>query len=54
MLGGSNNRNVAGRQEQIKAVACPRNQQYRTRRLTDRGGVFKYAVRLPAKGSYFA
>src|SRR5260221_7028772 len=52
MLGGSNNRNVRGRKEQIKAVACPRNQQYRKRRLTDRGGVFKYVLRLPAKGSY--
>jgi hypothetical protein len=29
-----------------------RNQQYRKRRLTDRGGVFKYVLRLPAKGSY--
>src|SRR5260221_10338254 len=52
--GGSNARDHGSQGLQITLVALPRNQQYRKRRLTDRGGVFKYVLRLPAKVTCFA
>src|SRR6516164_8176073 len=40
---GARQRQINGDQKQIKAVACPRNQQSRIRRLRNGGGVFAAA-----------